>query len=101
MRFLLCSQNQSPAVIDFGYTSLYNRSLYIKQRFLRRKAMKTLMTLIFLLGLAGCSGEDETAGKGDHVWKEQTDTIKKAEQVEGMVMDAAKAQRDAVDNQER
>ena len=63
--------------------------------------MKLAVALIFLLGLAGCSGDEGSGAKGDHVWKEQTDTINKAKQVEGMVMDAAKAQREAVENQEQ
>jgi hypothetical protein len=63
--------------------------------------MKTVITLTFLLCLAGCSDNEGTAEKGDHVWKEQTDTIKKADQVEGMIMDAAKAQEDAIEQQEK
>lgn len=61
--------------------------------------MKTTITLIFLLCLAGCSDNEGTAGKGDHVWKEQTEAIKKAEQVEGIVLDAAKEQRESIDKQ--
>ena len=63
--------------------------------------MKKIIPLVLLLCLAGCSDNEGTAGKGDHVWKEQTDTIKKADQVEDMVMDAAKAQRDAIEHQEQ
>ena len=41
--------------------------------------------------LGGCSSED-TEGR-DHVWKHQVETIDKAREVEGIVLDAAKQQK--------
>jgi hypothetical protein len=52
--------------------------------------------------LAACSGEsgDNNQPTGEHVWKSQTDSLEKAKQVEGMIMDSAQQQRDAVNAQE-
>ena len=63
--------------------------------------MKTAITLILLLLSAGCSGNDDAAKKRDHVWKEQTDDIKKAEQVEGKIMKSAQIQKEAIEEQTR
>jgi len=62
---------------------------------------------IFLLFVScslftACSdgGNSNNAGsKKYHVWKEQTDTIDKAKEVEGMIMDAAKETRKAIEQQ--
>ena len=40
------------------------------------------------LALSACSGDDEEELK-EHVWKDQTETIDRAREVEGMVKDAA------------
>lgn len=60
--------------------------------------MKTIMTLFLLVMLAGCSDNND-ANKGDHVWKEQTDTIKRAEQVEGKVMESVQLQKKAIEEE--
>ena len=51
------------------------------------------LSLLIALGLVvgGCSSED-TEGK-EHVWKDQVETIDKAREVEGMILDAAKQQK--------
>ena len=55
--------------------------------------MPVYLSLLIALGLvvAGCSSED-SEGK-EHVWKDQVETIDKAREVEGMILDAAKQQK--------
>ena len=56
--------------------------------------MKNILLILLITNvmvLAGCSGEQEGTGDGGHVWKEQTDTINKAKEVESMAMDQAEA----------
>ena len=57
--------------------------------------MKKLLTvyLIFMLNISGCSDNNDTQEKKDHVWKEQTEAIEKARAVEGMLQDSAEEQR--------
>ena len=50
------------------------------------KLKSSFIVLLFSFVL-GCSSEVE---EGEHVWKEQTDTIEKAEQVEKMVDESLK-----------
>jgi outer membrane biogenesis lipoprotein LolB len=45
----------------------------------------------------GGSGNAET--KNDHVWKEQTNTINKAKEVEGMMLESAEATRKVIEKQ--
>jgi len=56
--------------------------------------MKVLLLSFLLIIITACA--DETPTTGDHVWKEQTDTISQAEQVEGLLQDAAKQQAEAI-----
>lgn len=49
------------------------------------------LLIAFGLVVGGCSSED-TEGK-EHVWKDQVETIDKAREVEGMILDAAKQQK--------
>jgi hypothetical protein len=52
---------------------------------------------------SACSDDDnpttEKKPGGDHVWKEQTQAIDKAKEVEGMLQDAADEQRKVIDDQ--
>lgn len=54
--------------------------------------------VLTLVALGACSGEDSEAEK-THVWKEQTDTMDKARAVEGMLQDAADAERKKIEEQ--
>ncbi len=54
-----------------------------------------LVTALFVM-ILGCSGED-SSGSGEHVWKGQTESIDKAEQVEGLLNDAALQTRNAIE----
>ncbi len=57
--------------------------------------MKNPLTifLIIILNICGCSDNNDTQEKKDHVWKEQTEAIEKAKAVEGMLRDSAEEQR--------
>ena len=64
--------------------------------------MKNRSTLLLLLALAGCSGDENSTGpaaqKG-HVWQEQTDMIERAEGVEDLLGDANLQRRQQLDAQ--
>lgn len=63
---------------------------------------KILLLLLTCLLFAACSDDDnsDTAdSKKGHVWKEQTDTIDKAKEVEGMILDSAEETRKAIKQQ--
>jgi hypothetical protein len=66
------------------------------------KILKLVSTCLAFLLIAGCSsGDDQGGGQagGDHVWKEQVDTMDKARATEQAVMDAAAKQAEAVEQQ--
>ncbi len=56
---------------------------------------KTIFYLVTALLVSACS--DNQTSQGDHVWKEQTDTLTKAKEVEGIIQDAAKQQARAIE----
>ncbi len=53
----------------------------------------SLVTLV----LIGCSGDDESAKEQDHVFKETTQTIDRAREVEGILKGAAEKQKKAAE----
>ena len=60
-----------------------------------------LILIVILLSsgiIKGCL-DNERKNAGDHVWKEQTDTIKKAEDVNQLILDAAEKQRLDIEQQ--
>ena len=57
--------------------------------------IKVLFLFFTLLFMAACS--DETQKVEDHVWKEQTDMIDKAKEVELLLNDAALQQRELIE----
>ena len=66
--------------------------------------IKTVIILAAaLISFSACSddeqGSSENKVSGDHVWKEQTQTIDKAKEVEGLLQDAAERQRQAIEAQ--
>lgn len=68
--------------------------------------MQHFIRLVFLLFsfllFIACSEETDSNAadvEKDHVWKEQTDTIDKAKEVEGMLIDSAEATKNAIENQ--
>lgn len=70
--------------------------------------MKSIIKLFLVSGLClfftACSDEgnsNNVDAKKDHVWKEQTDTINTAKQVEGMILDSADNTRKQIEQQEQ
>lgn len=59
--------------------------------------MRILIAGVLLLLLAACSDEAPES----HVWQSQTDAIKKAENVNKIVMEQAERQREAIEQQSR
>ena len=62
--------------------------------------IKILALMMSLLLTSACSeeGADNTSNN-DHVWKEQTDTIDKAKEVEGIMLDSAENARQMIEEQ--
>lgn len=56
-----------------------------------------------LMLVSACSDDEQGSSErklsGDHVWKEQTDTIDKAKEVEGLLQDITEKQRQAIEAQ--
>ena len=50
-----------------------------------------------LLLVSACSDDDRESG--DHVWKEQTQVLDKAKEVDGLLKDVADKQRKIIDEQ--
>lgn len=65
--------------------------------------MRNFIFLLLLLLLIACSDDsiDQTRSSGDHVWKEQTDTMNRAREVEGILDEAAQAQRKVIEESTR
>lgn len=63
--------------------------------------IKAIILLSSCLFLIACSDENNSSSDAekDHVWKEQTDAINKAKEVESMVMDAAENTRNVIEEQ--
>lgn len=58
--------------------------------------IKVLFLILPVLFITACSDETDRVD-GDHVWKEQTDMIDKAKEVEGLINDAAIEQRKQIE----
>ena len=65
--------------------------------------MKNFIFILLPIWLVACSDDsaDQTSASGDHVWKEQTDTMDRAREVEGILDDAAQAQRKTIEESTR
>lgn len=63
--------------------------------------MRITNILILLLSglLFSCSSEESGTGSGDHVWKEQVDTMDRAKEAEQKMLDAAELQRQVIEEQ--
>ncbi len=65
------------------------------------KFIKVIPFMLLCSFLIACSNESADAEtEKDHVWKEQTETINKAKEVEGMLIDSATNMQKAIDNQQ-
>ena len=64
---------------------------------------KIIFLATALMLVSACSDDEQGSSEGklsgDHVWKEQTQTIDKAKEVEGLLQDDADQQRKAIDEQ--
>lgn len=63
------------------------------------KSLKVLVLLVSTLFIAACSDENDNKASKDHVWKEQTDTIDKAKEVEAMMLKSAEDRSKSIDEQ--
>jgi len=62
-----------------------------------KNIISILCAIVFLL--FACSDNNDAQSKKDHVWKEQTNAIEKAKEVEGMVQESADEQRKLIEEQ--
>ena len=58
---------------------------------------KIIILSAVLLLVSACSDDDRESG--DHVWKEQTQALDKAKEVEGLLKDVTDQQRKMIDEQ--
>ena len=56
------------------------------------------IALLTPLVLRGCT-DSEYKKAGEHVWKEKTDTIKKADEVNQLILDATKKKKQDIEKQ--
>ncbi len=65
--------------------------------------MKIIILSAVLLLVSACSDDgkatSENKESGDHVWKEQTQVLDKAKEVEGLLKDVSDQQRKIIDEQ--
>lgn len=60
--------------------------------------MRYMYIVLMMLFLAACSDEQQQV-EGNHVWKEQTDMIDKAHDIESLINDAAQQKQQEIDEQ--
>ena len=53
--------------------------------------IRVISIILIILGCYACTEEGSNQQQQDHVWKEQTETLDKAQAVEGILKDAARA----------
>ncbi len=58
---------------------------------------KIIILSAVLLLVSACSDDDRESG--DHIWKEQTQVLDKAKEVEGLLKDVSDKQRKIIDEQ--
>ena len=63
------------------------------------KSLKVLVVLVSTLFIAACSDESREKASSDHVWKEQTDTIDKAKDVEAMMLKSVEDRSQSMEEQ--
>jgi len=65
--------------------------------------MKIIILSAVLLLVSACSDDGKSTSEnkesGDHVWKEQTQVLDKAKEVEGLLKDVSDQQRKIIDEQ--
>lgn len=67
-----------------------------------KKFIKVILLMFSCSFLIACSNETDISSeaKKDHVWEEQTETIDRAREVEGMLMESAENTINAIENNE-
>ncbi len=58
--------------------------------------MKLLLVVFAMLCLVACS-DDNKVPEGEHVWKEQTEMIDKAKDIEALINQSAQQQRELIE----
>ena len=61
--------------------------------------VKKILVVLLITFVYSCSSDESGTVTGDHVWKDQVDTIEKAKQAEQKILDAADLQRQAIEDQ--
>ncbi len=66
-----------------------------------KNIIKVFLLLVSCLMFVACSDETNSSAdaKKDHVWKSQTDSIEKAKEVEGMMMQSVEKTQKAIEDQ--
>lgn len=62
------------------------------------RLLRVICLLCFCF-LYGCSSDEDAGTGGDHVWKDTTDTIKRAEEVESKLKEAAELKAAEIEKQ--
>lgn len=65
----------------------------------QNSVLPVLASCLILFGCSDDSSNSSTTNQKDHVWKEQTDTINRAKEVEGMMLESAEATRKLIEEQ--
>jgi hypothetical protein len=63
------------------------------------KSLNALIVLFSIFFMAACSDNSENKTSGEHVWKEQTETIDKAKEVEAKMLKAAEDRAKSIEEQ--
>lgn len=65
--------------------------------------IKVIMLVASCLMFVACSDDSNSGAdaKKDHVWKEQTDSIDKAKEVEGMILESQNKMKEELEEQTR
>jgi PBP1b-binding outer membrane lipoprotein LpoB len=63
------------------------------------KTLNALLLLVPILFIAACSDNSDGKASGNHVWKEQTETIDKAREVEALMLKTAEDQAKTIEEQ--
>ena len=63
--------------------------------------IKNFLIVILAGLLIACSEDDSGSGSGDHVWKDQVDTMDRAREAEQKMLEAVELKKQAVEEQSR
>ncbi len=63
------------------------------------KSLNTLVILASIFFMAACTDNNDSNVSGDHVWKDQTDSIDKAREVEALMEKATAEQSKSIEEQ--